>query len=402
MARMTKDARNNVIKRIARAVVFAAVLFAVAWPAAIAADGPGVVAGVVTNGTSGSAVPPALPVTLTKYVAGVAVETIQAVAEENGRFGFEGLETDNQVVYQVRIEHQGAQFAGDPFAFSDSDVVEVGITLYEVDLDDPGIEIARHVVVYTPQSDTAVRALEIVTLTNPSDRAFAAGRDAANPLSFPLPRGAFDFVVMLGFDPEQVEFAADGVSIGRPVYPGSNQISFAYSFPWRLEGIDIPRRAPFRTAELVIMAPAEELTASAGQIRRTEDATIEGRELWVWRNVQPIAAGEDFALAIEPPGPSVAARVSAITSAQWGVASVGAALGSLVIYLAIRFGRLRPAPKRMSREDRARELLELLAESKRDGITSEERKACKDELIQILDSDDRLARRLLGLSWIPD
>ena len=392
---------DSAITRVVRAVVFAAALLAAAWPAAVAADGPGVVAGVVTNGTFGSAVPPRLPVTLTKYVAGVAVETIWTVADENGKFGFEDLETDSRIVYQVRVEHQGAQFAGDPFAFSDSDVVEVRITLYEVDFDDPGIEIARHVVVYTPQSDRAVRALEIVTLTNPSDRAFVAERDAANPLSFPLPQGAFDFVVMLGFDPEQVEFAVDGVSIGRPVYPGSNQISFAYSFPWRLEGIDIPRRAPFRTAELVIMAPAEELTLSADRVRRAEDATIEGRELWVWRNVEPIVAGEGLALAIKPPGPSLASRVSAVTSAQWGVASVGAALGSLVIYLAIRLGRLKPAPKRTSREDRARALLELLAESERDGMTGEKRKACKDELIRILDSDDRLARRLLGPPRIP-
>ena len=101
--------------------------------------------------------------------------------------------------------------------------------------DDPGVEITRHVVVYTPQSDTAVRALEIVTLTNPGDRAFAPGQDAANPLSFPLPQGAFNFVVMLGFDPEQVEFGEDSLSIKRPVYPGLNQISFAYSFRgvWR-------------------------------------------------------------------------------------------------------------------------------------------------------------------------
>ena len=358
--------------------------------------------GVVTNGTSGSTVPDALPVTLTKYVAGVAVETFEDAVDENGRFAFEGLETDSQIVYQVRVEHQGARFAGDPFAFSDSDAVEVEITLYDVDSVDPGIEIARHVVVYTPQSDTAVRALEIVTLTNPSDRAFVAKPEAANPLSFPLPQGAFNFVVMLGFDPEEVEFAADGVSIGRPVYPGSNQISFAYSFPWRLEGIDIPRRAPVRTAELVIMAPAQELSLISDRVRRVEDATIEGRELSVWRNLEPVAAGEDVALAIKPPGPSLASRVAAVTSAQWGVASVGAALGSLVLYLAIRFGRSRPAPKRTSREDRARALLELLTESKQDGMTGEERKARKDELIRILDSDDRLARRLLGLSRTPD
>lgn len=400
--RMTNDARNNFVRRIAKAVVFAAALLVAAYPAAVAADGPGGVFGVVTNGTAGSTVPPALPVTLTKYVAGIAVETTRTAADENGRFVFEGLETDSQIVYQVRVEHEGAQFVGDLFAFSDSDVVEVGITLYEVDFDDPGIEIARHVIVYTPQSDTAVRALEIVTLTNSSDRAFAAKPDAASPLSFSLPRGTFDFVVMLGFDPEQVEFAEDAVSIGGPVYPGSNQISFAYSFPWRLEGIDIPRRTPFRTAELVIMAPAEELTLNADRVRRADDATIEGRELWVWRSVEPIAVGEDLTLVIKPPGPSLASRVSAVASAQWGVASVGAALGSLAVYLAIRFRRLRPAPRQMSREDRARALLELLAESKHGGMTGEERRVCKDELIQILDSDDRLAGKLLGLPPIPD
>ena len=35
-------------------------------------------------------------------------------------------------------------------------------------------------------------------------------------------------------------------------------------------------------------------------------------------------------------------------------------------------------------------------------MTGEERKTRKDELIRILDSDDRLARRLLGLSRTPD
>ena len=77
-------------------------LFAVALPVTVAADGPGVVTGVVINGTSGSTVPAELPVTLTKYVAGIAVETFNTAADEIGKFGFEGLETDSQIVYQVR------------------------------------------------------------------------------------------------------------------------------------------------------------------------------------------------------------------------------------------------------------------------------------------------------------
>ena len=273
---------------------------------------------------------------------------------------------------------------------------QVDITIYDVESDDPGVEIARHLVVYTPQSDTAVRALEIVTLTNPGDRAFAPGQDTANPLSFPLPQGAFNFVVMLGFDPEQVEFGEDSLSIKRPVYPGSNQISFAYSFPWRLEGVDIPRKTPVRAVELVIMAPVEELFLSSDRFRRGDDATIEGRQLWIWRNVEPVAAGENLTLAIRPPGPSLASRVAAVTSTQWGVASIAVALGSLLIYLAVRLGWSRPVRKQLSSEDRARALLELLAESEGNGMTDEERTACKDELVRILDSDDALARRLLN------
>ena len=384
------------ITRIARSVLLVAALFAAAWPGAVAADGPGVVTGVVVNGTSGSMVPPGLPVTLTKYVAGIAVETFNTAADDDGRFVFEGLETDSQVVYQVKVEHQGALFTGDAFAFSDSNIAQVDITIYDVESDDPGVEIARHVVVYTPQSDTAVRALEIVTLTNPGDRAFAPGQDAANPLSFPLPQGAFNFVVMLGFDPEQVEFGEDSLSIKRPVYPGSNQISFAYSFPWRLDGVDIPRQTPVRTVELVIMAPTEELFLSSDRFRRVEDATIEGRQLWVWRNVEPVAAGENLALAIRPPGPSLASRVAAVTSTQWGVASIAVALGSLLVYLVIRLGRSRPARKQTSKEDRARALLELLADSEQNSMTAEERTACRDELVRILDSDGSLAGRLLG------
>ena len=111
------------ITRIARSVLFVSALFAAAWPVAVAADGPGVVVGVVANGTSGSPVPPELPVTLTKYVAAIAVETFNTAADENGEFGFEGLETDSQIVYQVRVEHQGAPFTSDAFAFSGSDVV---------------------------------------------------------------------------------------------------------------------------------------------------------------------------------------------------------------------------------------------------------------------------------------
>ena len=383
------------ITRIARSVFLVATLFAAAWPGAVAADGPGVVVGVVANGTSGSTVPPELPVTLTKYVAGIAVETLNTAADENGEFGFEGLETDSQIVYQVRVEHRGAPFTSDAFAFSGTDVVQVDITIYDVVSDDPGVGIARHVVVYTPQSDTAVRALEIVTLTNPSDRAFVAKPETANPLSFPLPQGAFNFVVMLGFDSDQVEFGADSVSIRRPIYPGSNQISFAYSFPWRLEGIDIPRQTPLRTAELVIMAPAEELFLSADGVQRGDDATIEGRQLWVWGNVEPLAAGQNLTLAIRPPGPSLASRVAAVTSTQWGVASIAVALGSLLVYLAVRLGRSRPVRKQTSKEDRARALLELLADSEQNGMTDEERTVCRDELVRILDSDDTLARKLL-------
>ncbi len=387
---------------IARALSIAMALFVVAWPITVAADGSGVVVGVVTNGTAGGTVPAGLPVTLTKYVVGVAVDTTPALADENGKFGFEGLETDPQIVYQVQVEHLETRFMGDPFSLSDSNLAEVGVTVYEVTHADPGIEIARHVVVYTPESDKTVRTLEILTLTNPSDRAFVSGPDATNKLSFSLAPRAFDFVVMLGFDPEQVEFARTDFSIGRPVTPGSNQISFAYSFPWRLDGIDIPRLAPFTTGELVIMAPAGELTVGADRIERTDDATIEGRNLWVWRNVEPMAAGADLILTVRDPSPSTVSRLSAVTSAQWGLASIAVTLGSLVVYSAIRFGRSGLGPKRISKEDRARALLELIAESRDDGVADSERKAYKDELIQILDSDDRLATKLLGASEIPD
>jgi hypothetical protein len=383
---------------IARALPTAIALIVAAWPAAAAADGSGIVAGVVTNGTAGGTVPAGLPVTLTRYVAGVAVETIEGQADADGNFRFEELETDPQVVYQVQVEYLATRFAGDPFSLSGSERAEVEIEIFEVTATDPGIEIARHVIVYTPASDKGVRALEILTLTNPSDRAFVFEQDETNPVLFSLARGAFDFVVMIGFEREQVEFVENGVSIRRPLSPGANQISFAYSFPWRLEGIDIPRRAPFRTLELVVMGPAGELAVGASRIERTGDVTIEGRNLWVWRNAEPVPAGAEFSLNLKDPSPSAASRFSAITSAQWGIASIAVALGSLGAYSAIRFGRSDLGPKRISKEDRARALLESIARSGDDV----ERRVYKDELIKILESDDRLAKKLLGGSEISD
>ena len=388
--------------RVARTLLITISVFAASWPAAVAADGSGDVVGVVTNGTFGGTVPAGLPVTLTKYVSGVAVETLATEAGDDGKFAFADLETVPRVVYQVHVEHLATRFTGDLFSLSDSRPAEVGVTIYEVTDADPGIEIARHVVVYTPEADKTVRALEIVTLTNPSDRAFVPAQDAANQLSLPLPPGAFDFVVMLGFDPEQVEFVGNRVAIERALSPASNQISFAYSFPWRLDGIDIPRRAPFRTVELVIMAPAGDLSVVADRIERTVETTIEGRDLWVWRNVEPLAAGADFSLTVIDPSPSMASRISAVTSGQWGLASIAVALGFLLVYSAIRFGRSGLGPGRLSSEDRAGALLELIAGSGERSENEAERAAWEAELIQILESDDQLAKKVLGVSDIAD
>ncbi len=389
------DGQIGAMKSIIRIPVITLVIFASLFPTSISADSGGIVDGVVRNGTSGGDVPTATPVALSKFVAGVLVEEMTSATDGFGAFTFAALEIDPQVAYQVTVEFEDATFSSVPFSFNDSDRADVEVTVYEITGVDPGVRFSRRVIVFTPQRDRGVRTLEILTIANVADHAYLPNPRAADPVVYSLPPGAFDFQVMWGMRAVDITFVENGMSLARPVSPGSNQLSFAYSFPWSPGGTEFRINAPFETVELVIMAPLGEMELSSGEIQRQDDVTIEGRELSVWKNVEPIPGGAAIVLSLSDPNRSVASRIGEIASVQWGLASLALAVGSLLVYSVLRYVRSPRSPKVTSKEERAHALLKLLAESE-PGAEDDQRQAYKDELIELLKSDDQMASEIVG------
>jgi hypothetical protein len=194
------------------------------------AQGSGVIEGQVSNGTSSEGEPlGGLLVTLWISRGEEDESSLQVTTDEEGRFHFEGLDTDGYS-YQFVVEYQGIDYGSELMAFPEGeDVLSVPFAVFEPTTSDADLWIERaHLIVDLQPGFMLVQEVQIFVNGGNKTYIGSTGEEGAATLHFPLPQGVSGVQLIEGLMSCCVVETEMGIASDRPIFPGVEQFVFTY------------------------------------------------------------------------------------------------------------------------------------------------------------------------------
>lgn len=209
----------------------------------------------------------------------------RGTAGPDGRFAFEGIGAEPTTTYLVGARYEGVSYPGARVQFAEGERRrEVEVRVHEVSAD-AGRAVARELRVRLDWLGDRLVANETVALSNPGARTLfvaPAARDGAAPaLSLGLPAGARNLTGPLGLLPEGAEVADGTLRWFGPLFPGDNELSFAYEIPVREGRVDLARSVP-APLRVTLLAPAGGPEVDAPGLAAGEPTVEGGRGYRTW------------------------------------------------------------------------------------------------------------------------
>jgi hypothetical protein len=257
------------------------------------AQAPGVVSGRVVNGSVGGTVVEGVPVTLLPVTNAGPGQRLSTSTGPDGGFRFDGLPTGAGTYYVVWAEFQGARFQQGPLQFAPGAAeLPVELTVYTPTETDPGIRLARQVVVIVPSP--AQRQLNVVTLVeveNPSPYAYLGPQvgQQRQTLRFGLPAGSRSLQVVEGIQVNAVTRTNDGFADTLPIRPGLTTVVFQYLVDYVDNGLLFSLPTYYPTQELSILLAEGDWALTADRVRRAGTVEQDGRRFqsYTATNLEP-------------------------------------------------------------------------------------------------------------------
>ena len=251
--------------------------------------GEGVLTGQIVQGTTNAEAVAELPLTLTAYIDREPVASFDTVADEDGRFEFDGLATSVDVFYLIETVYKDVLYRSDAAQLSaDAPATELVVQVFET-TNDPGnlfFGRANWVIDYEPGQ---LIVGQILTVGNNGDRAFVGraidGVDVPVTTELILPDGATTVEFQDGVLGGRYHQVGDRVYDTASVPPGaaSTQIFMGYRLPYDGSSIDFAQhfqypieRMNFLTAEL------QELEVDVSALSFVSTDTIQGVSYQLW------------------------------------------------------------------------------------------------------------------------
>ena len=237
--------------------------------------------GTVRNGTVGGGDISGQPVML--HRVGVSrLEDISTITDESGAFRFDEVVYDPELRYGVSVRYQDAVYGTD-LDLSNGSPDHVVLTVYDATHDDTIVSAASASLLLASAdgSDQTVGALEIIRLSNRSDRAYVPGSGVMELLRFGLPPGATDLTLdtfLIGADYVQVD---RGFALLASVPPGEHEVMFSYRFPYESEQFALSKTYRYGAEKLRILAPEEVVAISSEMLGSPEPVQIGERQYQV-------------------------------------------------------------------------------------------------------------------------
>ncbi len=239
----------------------------------------GILEGQVVNGTAGGPdVGTGVAITLHVLQGTTEVDTLETTTDADGRFYFEGLDTDPTLAFWVEAIYLDVSYSNSEvvqFA-SDQDVLEVTVTVYETTEDDSAVALdSVHLIAQS--FGQVLRITEIHLFGNKGDRTYVGRVDDSGQRTtvyIPLPESAVGLAFELEPSEDRFVDLQDGVLDTEPVPPAPNasQVVFSYHLVVAADSIPLERRFAYPVSSLsaLIAQPGLMLSTDQMQSRGTE------------------------------------------------------------------------------------------------------------------------------------
>lgn len=236
-----------------------------------------VIEGQVVNATALAEGPLDVQVVVHQNRAG-ARDDLTTTTDPDGRFRFEGIVYDSEVLYGVSVIYQGALYGRD-LDLSGGPPGHITLTVYESSDSDDVLSVASSslLIAQVDKAAQLIWALEIARVVNGTDRTYVPGPEPMKLLRFGLPPGAVGLQVdtaLLGVDVIQVD---RGFALTGSVPPGDHEVMYAYRFPYERSETTITKSYPYGAGEVRMMAPEGLVDFSSEELGEGEAVTVGGR-----------------------------------------------------------------------------------------------------------------------------
>jgi hypothetical protein len=195
------------------------------------AQGNGVIAGMVINGTTGGDSTGGLEVTLRIFEGTEEQAPRTTTTDAQGRYRFEGLDTGEDRAYLARVVYANVVYSGGLVTLTASEAQqEADIIVYETTSDSSVTQVGRaHV--FVTAADAGLAVTELYVFENASDRTYLGvdevdGRRWA--ARFELPASAQDLVLDDGALGGRFLSVEGGFVDTEPQWPGTTQVLYSY------------------------------------------------------------------------------------------------------------------------------------------------------------------------------
>lgn len=279
---------------LAAAAALSAVAGAAAAPLPPGSDTSGVIRGRVMDGTAPVHPVAGQPVRLQIVERGNSSER-QTPTDANGGFVFSELPIGGLRIFLVTTDYQGTTYEGAQriLLTPETPVRDVPLAVYDAGADRA---ILRGALLFAVV-DVAPGALRVTTVEqvrNPGDRTVLA--TSADPLAFPLPRGAVAVQALDGWRDPRTE---DGrITDTRAVAPGVAQVTYAYQERPRGREAALAWAPPFGAERVEILVADAHLRVAADHLRLGDPVTVSGRRYTHWSGTA-VAPGAAVTLRID-------------------------------------------------------------------------------------------------------
>ncbi|HYI43995.1 MAG TPA: carboxypeptidase-like regulatory domain-containing protein [Actinomycetota bacterium] len=329
------------------ALLLGSLLFVLVAPEAVAAD-RGEIRGRVVDGETGE--PRAGVRVMLTGANEDGSERIQETitTDQEGRYRFTGLGTDEQRAYAIDAEFQGGLFAGRPIRFPEGvvkrPVIESTLRVWGTTTDPASIIITRDDM-FAVLGEEGIAMIEAVTVVNQTQRAYIGrgGGSTTEPspsIGFALPvdcRQAGVTIVDADIDIPQLVCTDFGFGITTAIPPGEFRTTFSYRIPGDTSTFDLSRTALYDISSVSVFA-ADPLSIESNGLEAKGEVSLAGKKYRRWSSRQPASPGD-------------AIQVVAIAEAGLTPGLIGGIVASVLLLGGVAFLSFRRARRPRAPED---------------------------------------------------
>lgn len=190
----------------------------------------------------------------------------------------------------------------------------------------------RHVIVRWAEQGGGILVTEMMSVVNPTERAWLgeAHEESRTSFGLPLPAGAQDVQLMGGFDEATAHIHKEGVLHGSPLFPGATRFQVGYAMLAKDGTVNLTLAAPADIGQMMVFVPAEGGTVMATGLEGGQTMSMGEEKVRAFR-AAGIKKGQTVTLSIAGLTAGAGVAGSVADSGSKGLSAKNVAIGGGVL-----------------------------------------------------------------------